>query len=293
MINTYKVSISVGEKQVIFEASTPIGESRSANYQGHNILHLPTDILAYQSTSSRHFSIAGKLVSRNSDEAAANALSVDLIRSWILPDFGKSGATPPIVKLKAFNNNNINNVQCVIKSYSINYPDDIDWIYRADIPMPVICMLSIELEEVYTPQQITNGKWRINLSKGGTFVNGNLFDDFTASSGGKYVFSTPSVVNLANSKGFTGIATSDLSGYKSVEVAKPFSNGNFTSTLGVTPSPLITAPKNTTPAIPIKSGFNQDSVATLTTVTTTTQSSGQLSYSAKGGFKNIKPTNPT
>ena len=294
MINTYKVSISVGSAQVIFQASSPIAESRTANYQGHGILHLPTDIFAYQNTSGRHFSVTGKLVSRNADEAAANALNVDLIRSWILPDFGKSGATPPIVKLSGFNNNNINNVQCIIKSYSITYPDDVDWIFNnTDVPMPVICSLSVELEEAYTPQQIVKGKWNIKKSKGGSFVEGNLFDDNTSAGGGNHsVFTTPSIIDLSNSSNFTGIATNDISGFKATNQPTPFGNGNLSSTYGVYSSPLISQPQNTTS--PFKDGYNPDNVDQLTFTDQRTQpaSTPQI-YSPVKIFSNSVPKSAT
>src|SRR5574343_353051 len=124
---TYEVKISSSGGTVIYEASSPIHESRNANYEGYNIVHLPTDIWAYRNTTGRRFTVPGKLVSRTPKEADTNAKYVNLIRSWLLPDFGGSGATPPLVYLSGYNNSNLNRVQCVVKSYSISWPDDVDW----------------------------------------------------------------------------------------------------------------------------------------------------------------------
>jgi hypothetical protein len=154
---------------VVFEASSQISEGRSVNYQQNDITHMPTDIWSYRNTAARHFEITGKLVSRTPSEAMANAYYVDVIRSWALPDFGNSGATPPILSLSAFYNKNINKVPCVLKSYGITYPDDVDWIYintdgsQLNDPMPVICIIQVSLDEAYSPSQITNMDWQMTM----------------------------------------------------------------------------------------------------------------------------------
>lgn len=160
-INTYKVAVQGPGGVVIFEASSPVTEDRSATYQGFDITHLPTDIPAYKNTGSRKFSITGKLVSRNAAEATANAGYLDLIRSWILPDYGGTGATPPILKFYAYKNNNINGSQVILKQYSMTFPEDVDYIFTGSVPMPTITTLTLSLDEVYTPEQITAGAWKI------------------------------------------------------------------------------------------------------------------------------------
>lgn len=165
----YKVRITGGGGYVRFEASSPVSESRVANYEGYNIVHLPTSLWAYRNTNGRHFSIAGKLVSRTPNEATANAGYLTTVRSWVLPAFGTSGATPPIVFLTAYDNKQINRVPCVVLSYNWTFPDDVDYIYATSEPMPVIGMLTIELEEAYSAEQITAGAWKISPQSGGSF----------------------------------------------------------------------------------------------------------------------------
>lgn len=200
----YKISLTVGTDVVIFEASSPLDESRTAHYEGMNIMHLPTDIQSFKNTSARSFGITAKLVSRNAVEASINARYVDFIRSWVLPDFGGTGATPPIVKLSAFRNRNIREVPCVIKSYSIHYPDDVDWIFDGQDPMPVIGSISVTLEEAWSPAQITAGAWSIHISPGGRFMTGSDYNDNTSASSGD---TTPPLIDLSNSSQFMGLAS--------------------------------------------------------------------------------------
>ena len=97
MTDNYKIELRCEGTTIQFEVLTTITEGRNATYENYTILHLPTDIFTYRNTTSRHFSIPIRLVSRNGKEADENANKIDLIRSWVLPDFGNSGATPPFV----------------------------------------------------------------------------------------------------------------------------------------------------------------------------------------------------
>ena len=275
MSTTYKVQIKSGKDVVIFQASAPITESRTANYVGHDIVHLPTDIFAYKNTTNRTFAITAKIVSRNALEAQANSRYIDLIRSWVLPDFGNSGATPPIVMLSAFYNTNITNVPCVLHTYSLNFPEDVDWVYTGaslnksfgknspyvgnnvgSSAMPVIMSITIDLNEAYTAQQITNKAWKINRSKGGSFVLGGAADDVTSAGGGQAQLGegvTPSILDITSDANFTGIASSQ---YAPVQASTTNAgNGNNSKTFGVTPSASIT---NTTPKNIANLRFNPD-----------------------------------
>ena len=72
----FKVRVTCGNDIVIFEASAPVNESRSANYEGYSIVHLPTDIWAYRNTTSRKFSISGKLAIRLSSKINLSSRSI-------------------------------------------------------------------------------------------------------------------------------------------------------------------------------------------------------------------------
>lgn len=169
---TFKVKISGPGGDVIFQASSSVGESRTANYEGYNITHMPTDLWAYRNTTGRKFQINGKLVSRTPDEAGENAHYLNLIRQWILPDFAGTGATPPILKFSAYDNDNIDQVKVILKSYSFTFPDDIDYIFTGSVPMPVIASLNIDLDEAYSAEDINAKEWEIIDEAGGFFENG-------------------------------------------------------------------------------------------------------------------------
>jgi hypothetical protein len=225
----------------MFEASVPVSESRSANYDGHSIVHLPTDIWSYRNTSGRHFSVAGKLVSRNASEMKANLHYIDLIRAWVLPSFGASGSTPPIIKFSAFNNLNIKGVPCIIRSYSINFADDVDWVFDSTDPnsagLPVICFINIELDEAYSPSQVTAGAWKMNTSgPTGSFVYGNVYGDNTSAGGGQHSEQQPAPITpVASQLTSTYNGTSgSINGQPNGIMPLSPGNGSLAGTYGVT-----------------------------------------------------------
>lgn len=187
--SVYKVSISCNGQTVTFEASSPVTESRTASWDQYNVVHLPTSLFAYRGTSHRSFQVSGKLVSRTPDEATTNARYIDLVRSWVLPDFGSSGASPPIVTLTAYSNSNIKKLQCFVRTYSWQFTDEVDYIFTGEQPMPVIGVLSVDLEEIYSAREITAvTPWKIKSASGS-------------------IIGSPSISSLSDNLSFQGLAS--------------------------------------------------------------------------------------
>jgi len=192
--SAYKVSITCMGQTVTFEASSPVTESRTASWDQYNVVHLPTSLFAYRGTSHRSYQVSGKLVSRTPDEATINARYLNLIRSWVQPDFGASGATPPIVYLTAYANSNIKQLSCFVRTYSWQFTDEVDYIFNGEQPMPVIGVLSVDLEEIYSATEITQvTPWKIKDASGSVLS-------------GSVPFSS-----LGNNLSFQGLATKAIS----------------------------------------------------------------------------------
>ncbi len=163
--NPYKVKISSGEDKIILSVSpSSFSESRSANFDPWSLTHLPTDLYAYRNTTSRNWELTGMLVSRNEKESRANSKILHLVRSWLLPDFAVTGAPPPILKLSAYGDPNINEVTCILRSYSWNYPSDTDYVLGPIHKMPIIGSIGISLLEIYSANEIQKQKWKIKMS---------------------------------------------------------------------------------------------------------------------------------
>jgi len=230
---TFKVTLSVDDQTVIFEASVQLTEARIASYDDYSIIHLPTTLYAYRNTAGRNFGISGRLVSRNVKEAETNSYYVDLMRSWTLPDFGESGATPPIIKLSAYDNPNIQGIKCILRSYNVTWPDDVDWIYESSPPFPTLVSFSVDLNEAYTAEEITAKAWKILVSPVAAINDlGGVI-----SVGGSAV-GTPDISGLSSQPNFKGIASDTYANVQTVgnlitDPLKNIGNGSTTSTLGI------------------------------------------------------------
>lgn len=169
--NIYKVKLQSGDKKIIFDVSpSSLSESRGANYDQWNLVHLPTDLYAYRNTSSRSWEVQAVLVSRSGKEAVKNSKILNTVRFWVLPDFAKTGAPPPILRFSAYGDPNIEKVTCILRNYSWNYPSDVDYVFAddkspVDHKMPIIGTLSLSLLEIYSAKQIQERAWEIKMEK--------------------------------------------------------------------------------------------------------------------------------
>lgn len=161
---SYQVTLVGPNGRVVFDVSPTLSEDGGANYDGYSIVHLPTSLYAYRNSDGRRFGLTGQFISRNEAEAKRNIAFLDLLRSWRLPDFGSTGATPPILKLYGYKNKNIDGRQVVLTSYSFSFDSNTDYIYTVKQPMPIIGEITIHLSEVYSAEQITAGKWKMDMS---------------------------------------------------------------------------------------------------------------------------------
>lgn len=150
--------------EVIFEAQPTLKEDRSASYDTQMTpVHHPGDIYKYKGTSARSWGLDAKLISRTTEEASTNVAYLNLIRSWVMPFHGEGtsksynaelGAPPPIITMSAYGPLIVGPVPCIVESYSINWPNNIDYVTDNKGNMiPVIIDVSMSLKESYSPAE--------------------------------------------------------------------------------------------------------------------------------------------
>jgi len=91
----YKVkiaSIANPNDVVVFNVTPELNETRNVNYKNLDLIHMPGNIYAYGNSSTRTFSLVAKFISRTVEEAEKNSRHLQLMRSWTMPYFGKSGS---------------------------------------------------------------------------------------------------------------------------------------------------------------------------------------------------------
>jgi hypothetical protein len=195
----YKVVLSSEPKisgwlqDITLNVMPTISESRQVQYESFSPLHHPGEIMKYKSTSSRTWSIAAKLVSRNISEASMNLAIINTIRGWMMPFYGEGtasddvtqsylGAPPAIVTLKAYGSTMIGPVKCVIESANWTWPNDVDYVQAKtfddeQVPFPVVMQIDISLKESWSPAEYSG----FSLSE---YRRGNLPKAFATVSAG-------------------------------------------------------------------------------------------------------------
>ena len=150
---------------VTFNVMPTISESRQANYASFTPIQHPGEILKYQGTSSRTWSVTVQLVSRTVDEATQNQANLNIIRSWVMPFYGVGtannqftaaylGAPPPIITLTAYGDYAIGPVKCIMENYSFDWPNTVDYIQTVDgQPFPVLATISMHFKESFSPAE--------------------------------------------------------------------------------------------------------------------------------------------
>ena len=175
---------------VIFNVTPTITETRAATYEEVGIVHHPGQILRYKSSTPRGWTVQVKLVTRTPQEATANLIALNLIRSWVMPYYGegtnnafadKLGAPPDILYFSAYGPKMIPPHPVVMESYNTSFPPDIDYLPTDGslgeiVPFPVLLTIDITLKEAYSPKEFSSFDIK-------AYKTGNLESAFRGSSG--------------------------------------------------------------------------------------------------------------
>jgi hypothetical protein len=116
---------------LVFPYTPTISITHAANYQPLDIVHSNYPYLAYQNSKVDSINISAKFYVEDSFEASYWVGAVHLLRSLTKMSFGESenvGAPPPIVRLSGYGDFVFNNVPVVVTSFSMDLPDDVDYI---------------------------------------------------------------------------------------------------------------------------------------------------------------------
>ena len=142
----------LGENIIRFVDQPVLVETRSARYQAESLLHAQEGFNAYEGTDQREFTIESKFFCQNDADVVTNNQLLHVIRSLVMPDYNNTGAPPTPVKLYAYGDKNFHGIPCLVKAYTMNYPNDVDYAVSTDgkVTMPIVFTLSINLVEQHS-----------------------------------------------------------------------------------------------------------------------------------------------
>jgi hypothetical protein len=160
---------------IVFDVMPSLSESSAANYHSIDPAQAPGNFNVYTGSALRSFSLSDvKLLARTTAEAQDKLRIQNLLRGWTKPYFGRgndgspSGLPPDVLLLSAYGWGNLVNVPVVLQSYTIDYPQDTDYIYLGQEStitdsstatqslVPISSTISIQLQEVRSMQEMNN-----------------------------------------------------------------------------------------------------------------------------------------
>lgn len=115
---------------ILFPFTPQISVDHSANYSPINAMHSNYTQYFYKNSSVGEISISGKFVVQNDLDALYVISTIHLGRSLVKMKFGDdalAGAPPPVCRLFAHGDYMFNNTPVVVKSFSVECPDNVDY----------------------------------------------------------------------------------------------------------------------------------------------------------------------
>lgn len=147
---------------VLFPYTPQITVNHAATYNAENLTHSNYAYQFYQSSTVEEISITGTFASKNAIDANYVVAAQHFFRTVTKMFYGQdewAGVPPPVLRLDGHGDLQFSSVPIVITSFSVNYPDDVDYIttnnQRFETRVPVIQQFNINCRPIYSRKSIS------------------------------------------------------------------------------------------------------------------------------------------
>jgi hypothetical protein len=121
-----------GMNALIFPFTPTVSMTHTANYNSLDVTHSNYPFLSYQNSKVEQITITGEFYCETGVDAAYWIAAVHYLRSVTKMAFGDSGGDtgqpPPVLKLNGYGDYVFNNLPVVVKSFTVELPNDVDYI---------------------------------------------------------------------------------------------------------------------------------------------------------------------
>jgi hypothetical protein len=185
--NDWRVSLSVPDviktsplfqpfretnNKLVFPFNPTILFGNTANYSSITPVHTNYPYYAYENSQVDSITIAGEYFSQNDTDARYWIAVLHFLRTMTKMFYGggaNSGTPPLLTRLNGYGKHVLNNIPCVVNTFSIDLPSDVDYI-QVDVDgqpnyVPTRAQVNVTLHPQYS--RVTQSKF--DLSK---FANG-------------------------------------------------------------------------------------------------------------------------
>jgi len=148
---------------LVFPFTPTINISGGASYEEQAITHSNYAFFAYQHSKAETISVSAPFYVTDSVDGQAWVSAVNFLRAStkMFPD----GNPPIILKFNAYGDSVFNDVPVIVKSYTIDLPNGVDYIAAGGSHVPIKSSINVTLQPIYSREKIKT----FNLY---SFVNG-------------------------------------------------------------------------------------------------------------------------
>ena len=169
--------------KMVFPFNPTILFGNSANYTAISPIHTNYPYYAYENSQVDTITVAGEYFSQNIEDAAYWIAVLHFLRTMTKMFYGEgdlSGTPPLLTRLNGYGKHVMNNIPCVIQTFSVDLPSDVDYIQcTVDNTLnyvPTRAQVNVTLQ----PQYSRASQASFDLQK---FANGNFVNNDTNNTG--------------------------------------------------------------------------------------------------------------
>lgn len=148
---------------IYFPVTPSIKQDIKANWQPTNVQHSNYAIYSYSGSDSGTISVSGQFPVQTQQEAFSWLATIHALRALTKMRTGNDvvpGSPPPVCRFYAYGPDIYNGVPVVIGSFSIDLPNDVDYLTGFNLEgfetkVPVLSSISITLIPVYSRRELS------------------------------------------------------------------------------------------------------------------------------------------
>lgn len=156
------------DNKLIFPYTPTISVTHQAGYNALTPVHNNYPFLSYSGSKIENITIEAPFYVEDYDEGLYWLAVLHYFKSVTKMAYGESafqGTPPPVVKLNGYGSDVFKNVPVVVESFTLNLPNDVDYMTAAQNKVPIKSTFAITLKPIYSREEVRN----FSLAK---FING-------------------------------------------------------------------------------------------------------------------------
>jgi hypothetical protein len=145
-----KLTCSLGT--FVFPYTPTISISGGAQYEEVPITHQNYSFFAYQNSKAESITVSGPFFVEDASQAQVWIQSVNFLRA--ATKMFQDGNPPIIMKFNAYGNYVFKDIPVVIRNYSVDLPNSVDYINTGSSHVPIKSSFSVTLQPVYSREKV-------------------------------------------------------------------------------------------------------------------------------------------